>query len=152
MSAESIAEMVFRVMEEQIALLPNPPTVKRNQAWANRLKELPLVSLYLEADERVAGDFDTESIVNYKDKTMTIRMELTVAKKQGESVTWTLYHIVDGVSRRLEEQLSVMREQAPMLVHVDEGDLSEVEMSADFQHEVARADKTYYARYRQPRY
>lgn len=147
MSAESVAEAIFSAIEKQIALLDDPPTVVRNQAWAERMDSLPLVSLFMEEDENAYMNWEEGVNALKKVKYLTIRMELIIRKVQNESVTWTMFHLAEQITRRLEEQMNIMISQAPALIDISEGNMSEVSSDVTFEYEVAMAEKTYIAQY-----
>lgn len=143
-----VGESIFRAIEKQVAGLPARPKVIRNRSWANRLEDLPVVSLFLVGDEVPDDDFSGDAIFHSIYHDLELKMELVAAKVRGEDSSETIYKLADGIARRLQEQLPVLREQAPGLVHVAEGGLAEVEFDTELKTEIIRADKTFIVKYK----
>ena len=147
----NIPETIFKSIESQVAALDSQPKVIRNRSWADRIDELPSISLYLEGDDVPDDDTSPDSIFHSVYHEMEMRFEFTVAKVENEEVSDTLYQLINAVTKRFHAQLETMRKQAPGLVQIIESDMSAVEIDNELATVVAKADKTYIARYKQPR-
>ena len=140
-------DIAFGVMEEQIGLIPNPPKVLRNQAWANKLEDLPVASLYMVSDDLSHSDLDGDGSWFHKEHLMTIRIALRVAKTKGESLSESIYKLATAISLRFDQQDEIMRGMAPNVVQFAEGDMDEIDIDNSLKTVTATANKHYIIRY-----
>lgn len=148
---KSMAESILAAVESQLKQLPGSPKVERNKAYANRLADLPFISMRLGEDDVPDDDLSADATYDFIFHHIELNLDLVVGKVKDKSLSESLYNLADEIAWRFEEQLGVLRQEAEGLVQIAEGGMAEVEYGKVLKTTTAMATKTFTVQYQKPR-